>query len=95
MRYATFAKRLAAYFLDALIGGVVIAGPINLLVFGFAVERRPGPDEIDIVLFQILMVVGVVATFVYLGFMEGKRYQATPGELIRDTKHTRAWGEGR
>lgn len=82
MQYASFGRRLAAYFLDSLIGAVVIALPINLLVFGFAVESRPGADEIDVPVFQLLMALGLAVTFLYVGLMDGKRYQGTPGKLL-------------
>lgn len=85
MQYAGFGIRLAAYLLDALIGGVVIALPINLLLFGFAIESRPGPDEINAFLFQLLMVLGLIAQGQHDLAQAGAHRRAWPSLLHRSS----------
>jgi uncharacterized RDD family membrane protein YckC len=82
VEYATFWQRLAAYALDAVVGGLIMGLPFGLLLDTVAIEERPGKDHINVVAWQILFGMFMLVLFTYIGLFEGGRYKGTPGKLI-------------
>jgi uncharacterized RDD family membrane protein YckC len=86
--YGSFSRRLAAYLLDGAIGGLVIAAPTNLLLYGVgAIDRSKPPNhQIDVVPFEIIVTTAVILGLLLFVFMEGSRLQGTPGKLLLGLK---------
>jgi uncharacterized RDD family membrane protein YckC len=84
---ATAGRRFAGYLLDAVFLSVVVAGPVALLENLIAIDRsKPTADQIDVLPFELIMFVGLIWWAVVVGWIEGGRFQATPGKLVLGMK---------